>query len=104
MSPLHPQGPAANHINDVFWPLFWVSVVVTAAVSLAILYSAFRFRRKHDDDEPEQIHGSNPLEIGWTAVPLVILIALSALTPTHRGILATPPSNAPATKVTGLPL
>jgi cytochrome c oxidase subunit 2 len=102
MSPLHPQGPAAQHINDVFWPLFWVSVVVTAAVSLAILYSAFRFRRKHDDEEPDQIHGSNRLEIGWTVVPFVILMSLFALTAANMGVIASTPSNALMMKVTGV--
>ena len=75
VSPLHPQGPVAQHINDVFWPLFWVSVVITAGVSGAILYSAFRFRRKHDDEEPVQTHGNNKLEIGWTVIPFIILVS-----------------------------
>jgi cytochrome c oxidase subunit 2 len=102
MSPLHPQGPAANHINDVFWPLFWVSVVITAAVSLAILYSAVRFRRKHDDEEPVQTHGNNRLEIGWTVVPFVILMSLFALTAANMGVIASTPSNALMMKVTGV--
>jgi cytochrome c oxidase subunit 2 len=102
MSPLHPQGPAANHINDVFWPLFWVSVVVTALVSGAILYSAFRFRRKHDDEEPVQTHGNNRMEIGWTVVPFVILMSLFALTAANMGVIASTPSNALMMKVTGV--
>ena len=97
----HPQGPVAEHINNVFWPLFWVSVVVTAAVSGAILYSALRFRRKHDDEEPVQTHGNNKLEIGWTVVPFIILISLFALTAANMGVIAQTPPNAINVKVTG---
>jgi cytochrome c oxidase subunit 2 len=102
MSPLHPQGPVANHINDVFWPLFWVSVVVTAGVSAAILYSALRFRRKHDDEEPVQTHGNNKLEVGWTVVPFLILASLFVLTAANMGVIASTPDNAIQMKVTGV--
>ena len=101
MSPLHPAGPVADHINDVFWPLFWVSVVVTAAVSLTILYSAVRFRRKSDDEEPVQTHGNNRLEIGWTVVPFLILISLFVLTAANMRVIASTPNNSMQVKVTG---
>lgn len=75
-----PAGPIAQHINTVFWPIFWVSVVVLVAVGGTIIYSALRFRRKSDDEEPEQVHGNNKLEIGWTVVPFLILITLFGIT------------------------
>jgi cytochrome c oxidase subunit 2 len=102
LSPLHPQGPVAQHINDVFWPLFWVSVVITAGVSGAILYSALRFRRKHDDEEPVQTHGNNRLEVGWTVIPFVILVSLFALTAANMGVIASAPQGAMNIKVTGV--
>jgi len=101
MSPLHPVGPVSQHINNVFWPLFWVSVVITTAVSLFILYSAVRFRRKHDDEEPVQTHGNNKLEIGWTVVPFLILISLFILTAANMRVIASTPDNAMNVKVTG---
>jgi len=102
VSPLHPQGPIGQHINDVFWPLFWVSVVITAGVSGAILYSAFKFRRKHDDEEPEQVHGNNKLEIGWTVIPFVILVSLFGLTAANMTVIANVPDNAMKIVVTGV--
>jgi cytochrome c oxidase subunit II len=102
MSPLHPAGPVSNHINDVFWPLFWVSVAVTGMVSLTILYSAVRFRRKHDDEEPAQTHGNNKLEIGWTVVPFLILSSLFVLTAANMGVIASTPDGAMKVKVTGV--
>jgi len=101
MSPLHPNGPVSQHINNVFWPLFWVSVVITTGVSLAILYSAVRFRRKADDEEPVQTHGNNKLELGWTVVPFLILISLFVLTAANMGVIASTPDNSMQVKVTG---
>jgi len=101
MSPLHPQGPIGDSINNVFWPLFWVSVVVTAGVSATILYSAFRFRRKHDDEEPVQTHGNNKLELGWTIIPFLILVSLFGLTAANMSVIAKTPPNAQTVKVTG---
>jgi cytochrome c oxidase subunit 2 len=101
MSPLHPSGPVSQHINNVFWPLFWVSVVITAAVSLTILYSAVRFRRKSDDEEPVQTHGNNRLELGWTIVPFLILISLFVLTAANMRVIASTPDGAMQVKVTG---
>ena len=47
-----------------------------------IAYATFRFRRRPDDDgrEPAQIYGSNPVEVAWTTVPLLIVVVLSLAT------------------------
>ncbi len=38
----------------------------------------FRFRqRKGDDELPRQTHGNTRLEIGWTILPALLLIALA---------------------------
>ena len=101
MSPLHPTGPVSQHINNVFWPLFWVSVVITTGVSATIIYSALRFRRRTDDEEPVQTHGNNKLELGWTIVPFLILISLFVLTAANMGVIASTPNNAMKVKVVG---
>jgi cytochrome c oxidase subunit II len=75
-SPFSPQGSVADRMHSVFLPLFIVSCVVFFGVSGAILYAAFRFRRKSDDEEPAQVHGNNRLELAWTVLPFAILIAI----------------------------
>lgn len=75
-SPFSPQGSVADRMHTVFVPLFIVSCVVFFAVAALILYAAFRFRRKSDDEEPVQVHGNNKLELAWTIAPFAILIAL----------------------------
>jgi len=41
-----------------------------------LLYSAVKFRQRRDDDgrEPPQIYGSNPLELSWTVIPVLIVL------------------------------
>lgn len=92
-SPLHSSGPVDDHMQTVYTWMFWASVAVGALVSSAILYSFFRFRRRHDDEQPRQVHGNTRLEIAWTVVPFVILIALFSLTAANMGFISDPPAD-----------
>jgi cytochrome c oxidase subunit 2 len=54
-----------------------MATVVFVAVEAAIIYNAIRYRRRRDDDGlPEQIHGNRSIEVLWTAIPAVIILAL----------------------------
>jgi len=78
---LKPQGPAATKIDNLFTPVFFVSVVVGVLVLGAVVVFAVRFRyRAGKNENPKQIHGSTPLEIGWTIVPALILAVIAVPT------------------------
>src|ERR671938_492304 len=50
-----------------------------------IVFILIRYRQRRTDDRlPAQTHGSTPLEITWTIVPVLILAALAI--PTVRDI------------------
>jgi cytochrome c oxidase subunit 2 len=54
-----------------------MATVVFVAVEAAIIYNAVRYRRpKGVDALPEQIHGNRNVEVLWTAIPAVIILAL----------------------------
>jgi cytochrome c oxidase subunit 2 len=74
-STLTPQTPKADDIHRLYQIIFWASLVVFIAVQFAIGYVAIRFRRR-SEERPAQIHGSRNLEIAWTIIPAVILLAL----------------------------
>ncbi|MFN8037253.1 MAG: cytochrome c oxidase subunit II [Acidimicrobiia bacterium] len=77
---LRPAGRSAQKILDLFtWP-FWVGVVIGVLVIGATIFAAIRFRARPGNENPRQIHGSTPLEIGWTIVPLLILVVLAVPT------------------------
>lgn len=82
-TPSHPQstfdtlGPVAESQATLFIILFWVGLVIFILVMGYIIYAAVRFRRKPGDGDPEQIHGHTRLEITWTVVPTLLLIAIA---------------------------
>ncbi len=78
---LKPKGPAADKIDSLFTPVFWVAVVIGVLVLGAVVVFALRFRyRAGKNENPKQIHGSTPLEIGWTIVPALILAVIAVPT------------------------
>ena len=71
---LHPKGPYAQKIQNLFVPIVILAIVIGIGVLFATVFFALKFRyREGKADNPKQIHGSTPLEIGWTIVPALIL-------------------------------
>jgi cytochrome c oxidase subunit II len=75
-----PQGPFAERINGLFWPVFWIAVGVFVLIEGGILLIVFLFREKEGKPEAKQIHGSPKLEVIWTVIPALILAAISVPT------------------------
>jgi cytochrome c oxidase subunit 2 len=75
---LNPAGPPAQHISDLFYIVLIPATLVIILVGGAIIYAAFRFRRR-DDAMPRQIGGNNALEFTWTLVPALILLSILGL-------------------------
>ncbi len=71
-------GAKASDINSLFTLLFAISVPVFLLVEGLILYAIVRRLKPHQD--PEQIEGNHPLEIGWTVFAFVIIAVVFALT------------------------
>ncbi|MFD2444253.1 cytochrome aa3 quinol oxidase subunit II [Bacillus sp. CGMCC 1.16607] len=74
-----PQGPAARSIMDLInWSLIWMLlVVVVVFVMFGFIVWKYREKPENKDYEPPEEHGSIVLEIIWTAIPILILIALT---------------------------
>jgi cytochrome aa3-600 menaquinol oxidase subunit II len=82
-----PQGPVARSITDL---INW-SIVLMAFVCLVVFalfgYIVWKYRatKENADYEPDE-HGSTKLEIVWTVIPFLIIIALTV--PTVKTIFA----------------
>jgi cytochrome c oxidase subunit 2 len=64
-------------IDLTFWLATWICIGIFAVVAAVIGYSFLKFRVRPDDDsDGPPIHGHTGLEIAWTAVPLVLVVAL----------------------------
>jgi cytochrome c oxidase subunit 2 len=85
-SSISPQSPQADDIQWLYKLIFFLSLIVFVGVQIAIVYTVLRYRRRANDDRPEQLHGNKTLEIVWTIIPAVILLAI--FIPTVRTIYA----------------
>ena len=81
-TPESPVSPSSNAENDVYFAILGVTITIFVLVGGFLLYSAIRFRARPGDEQvvPPQIHGSTQLEIGWTIVPILILLCLAGYT------------------------
>ena len=66
-----------DRIQDIYWFATWMSIVIFSLVAAVVVYSVWKWRVPPDDDaEGPPIHGHTGLEIAWTAVPAILVIAL----------------------------
>lgn len=96
---LTEAGPDAQEINDLFFPVLGVAIVVFFLVHGAVIYLAVRYRVRRkaaadtadtadpdgddlygDDEYPEQVHGNLRLELAWTIIPTILLAVISVFT------------------------
>jgi cytochrome c oxidase subunit 2 len=55
---------------------FWMISLLFSLIMVLMLYSVVVFRRKPGDEEDAaHVHGNTKLEITWTVIPLIIVIA-----------------------------
>src|SRR3954471_19787279 len=67
-----------ERIDEVFWLVVVICIVIFAIVVAALVYSVLRFRVAPDDESDGlPIHGHTGLEIVWTLIPTVLVTAIA---------------------------
>jgi len=99
-----PVSPSATPIRDLFMLVFGVIGIIFVVTQGALVWSLIRYRARGDETtEPPQIYGSNPIELAWTVIPILIVFILFLVT--TRTIysldMQEPPEGALRVKVTG---
>jgi len=74
-----PITDEGKDIYNLYLLVLVMGTLVFIGVEAALIYILIRFRRK-DDALPPQTHGNNVLEIIWTSIPIVIVLALFVAT------------------------
>ena len=68
---------SGEKVHSLYNIVLVIATVVFVGVEVAIIYNALRYRRhKGDDALPEQTHGNNRIEVVWTLIPSLIVLAL----------------------------
>lgn len=66
-----------DRIQDIYWFATVISIGIFSLVAAVVVYSVWKWRVPPDDDaDGPPIHGNTGLEILWTAVPAILVIAL----------------------------
>src|SRR5438270_502721 len=89
-----PDSEVAQTQQDLFVITIWAGAAVAILVEAALIYVIWRYRARPGQGRPKQIHGNTRLEITWTIIPFIILLAITV--PTVRAIFAdaaTAPAN-----------
>jgi cytochrome c oxidase subunit 2 len=75
-----PKGDQADKINKLQVPVFIAAGVVGVIVAIMLVYvgvTGSRRAKRTDVDDPVQIHGNTRLELMWTMIPFLILVAVA---------------------------
>ena len=94
-------SPTGRYAYGFHIGMFWVMIAISVFVLALLLYVMWRFRAKANP-VPDRTTHNTLLEVAWTLVPVLILVAIaipsiSLLSQQYR----TPPANAITVKATG---
>jgi cytochrome c oxidase subunit II len=80
------RSTQAHKVDDVYWFVTIICMVIFALVAGVSVYAVWKFRAAPDDeDDGSPIHGHTGLEVVWTAVPAVLVTAISV----YSGVVLT---------------
>nr|WP_279664566.1 cytochrome aa3 quinol oxidase subunit II [Ectobacillus ponti] len=93
MAVLNPQGPNAKSLLDLISWSFGLMMIVIVVVFVLFTIIIVKYRERPDNMgyEPPEQHGNTLLEIVWTIVPVIIVIALAIPTVKTTYALEKPP-------------
>jgi cytochrome c oxidase subunit 2 len=73
-----PASREAGRIHFVYWFTTVIAIAVFSTVAAVLAYSVLKFRAGPDDDsDGPPTHGHTTLEIVWTAIPAILVTAIS---------------------------
>ena len=92
----------ATKIDDVYWFVTIICIVIFALVAGVSLYAVWKFRAPPDDtDDGAPIHGHTGLEVVWTAVPAALVTAITIYSGIVLNQIDTVPKDHRVVEVTG---
>ena len=98
LDPQSPQARAIFHLAIVAGIIF---AVIFAIVAGMIVYALMRFRWREGEADPKQAAGNKTVELVWTTIPCLIVIALFVLSWKTMNASDPPPAPEPDIVITG---
>src|SRR5665213_2078112 len=98
---LDPGSPGARSIFDLGVVSTLILGTIFVIVGGIVVYALMRFRWREGEPDPQQVAGNTKVEIIWTAIPCLIVVALFLLTARTMSLSDPPPPPEPDLVVTG---
>ncbi|MSR35456.1 MAG: cytochrome c oxidase subunit II [Gemmatimonadetes bacterium] len=76
-SSLEPKTDFAESIHYLYVLIFWITLAILVVVWGILGYILVRFRDRPGAPRPKQIRGHLGMEIAWTVVPAIIVVAIA---------------------------
>ena len=75
----NPVSPNGQDIYNTYLAISVPAIVIFIGVEAALLWVVIRYRRSVQPVGyvPPQVHGNTPLEVVWTVIPLIIVLAIA---------------------------
>jgi len=90
---LNSASPISGHEANLYRIILIMALVVFVLVEGALIWILVRDRKRSSDDElPNQIYGNTRLEVIWTVIPILLVIALFVMTVQTVDAVAAPTS------------
>ena len=75
-----PASEQMKRIEDVYWFATIICIGIFALVTSVLIYCVMTFRAAPEDEsDGPSIHGNTGLEIVWTVVPAILVIAIGVV-------------------------
>ncbi len=91
----------AKDIDNVYWTWIYISIPFFLVVVGPMIYFAFKYKRKSEDEKTSPIDHHLRLEAFWTFIPAVVLIYMFWVGFKAYADASVPPNDAYEIKVTG---
>ncbi|MGI8955902.1 MAG: cytochrome c oxidase subunit II [Chthoniobacterales bacterium] len=96
-----PQSPQARSIFHLGITAGVIFALIFAIVAGMILFALMRYRWREGEPDPKQVAGNRMVELVWTVIPCLIVIALFILSERTMGVADPPPAPEPDIIITG---
>ncbi len=101
--PLFPEqaSTTAERVDALFFFLCTVTGTMAVLIAALLLFFAWRYRRRAEDERTPRITGNDPLEWFWTIAPLFVFLIMFLWGASVYTSVALPPADAPEVFVIG---
>ena len=70
------MNPIVELVDDSFIFIIVISVILLVGITAAMIYFVFRYSEKNNPKPDQSITGNTTLEVLWTVIPLILVLAM----------------------------